>query len=60
MVVYDEAQELLQLEFRSWAVGLYVEVAAAMHPALLDLPAKTSCKQSGEPNGTHPGAVAGR
>src|SRR5262249_4791611 len=60
MVVYDEARELLQLEFCSWAVGLYFEVAAAVHQALLDLPSKTRCRQSGEPHGTHPGAVAGR
>jgi hypothetical protein len=30
---YDEARELRQLEFCSWAVGLYVEVAAAVHPS---------------------------
>ena len=32
-VVYDETRELLQLEFCNWAVGLYVEVAAAVHPS---------------------------
>jgi hypothetical protein len=31
MVVYDETRELLQLECCSWAVCLYVEVAAAVH-----------------------------
>jgi hypothetical protein len=45
MVVYHEARELLQLEFCSWAVCLYVEVAAAVHPVLLDLPSKIRCKR---------------
>jgi hypothetical protein len=39
-VVYDEAQELLQLEFCSRAIYLYFGVPAAVHQALLDAPSK--------------------
>ncbi len=39
-VAYDEAQELLQLEFCSRAIYLYFGVPAAVHQALLDAPSK--------------------
>ena len=39
-VTYDEAQELLQLEFCSRAIYLYFGVPAAVHEALLDAPSK--------------------
>jgi hypothetical protein len=39
-VGYDEAQELLQLEFCSRAVYLYFGVPAAVFEALLDAPSK--------------------
>jgi hypothetical protein len=39
-VGYDEAQELLQLEFGSRAVYLYFGVPAAVHDALLGAPSK--------------------
>lgn len=39
-VAYDEARELLQLEFCSRAVYLYIGVPAAVHEALLAAPSK--------------------
>jgi hypothetical protein len=39
-VAYDEARELLQLEFCSRAVYLYFGVPVAIHQALLDAPSK--------------------
>ncbi len=39
-VAYDEARQLLQLEFCSGATYLYVNVPAAVHQALLDAPSK--------------------
>ena len=39
-VTYDEAQELLQLEFCSRAIYFYFGVPAAVHQALLDAPSK--------------------
>ena len=39
-VGYDEAQQLLQLEFGSRAVYLYFGVSAAVYKALLDAPSK--------------------
>jgi hypothetical protein len=39
-VAADQARELLQLEFCSWAVYLYFGVPAAVHQALLDVPAQ--------------------
>jgi hypothetical protein len=39
-VAYDEAQELLQLEFCSRAIYLYLGVPTAVHQALLDAPSK--------------------
>ncbi len=39
-VAYDEALELLQLEFCSRAVYLYFGVPPAVHQALLDAPSK--------------------
>ena len=39
-VAYDEARELLQLEFCSRAVYLYFGVPAAVHQALLGAPSK--------------------
>ena len=39
-VSYNEAQELLQLEFCSRAVYLYFGVPPAVHQALLDAPSK--------------------
>jgi hypothetical protein len=40
MVGYDEAQELLQLEFGGRAVYLYFGVPAAVYEALLGAPSK--------------------
>ena len=40
MVCYDDAQELLQLEFCSRAVYPYFQVPATVHQALLDAPSK--------------------
>ena len=39
-VAYDEARELLQLEFRSRATYQYFGVPAALHQGLLDAPSK--------------------
>jgi hypothetical protein len=39
-VAYDEARQLLQLEFCSRAIYLYFGVPAAVHQALLDAPSK--------------------
>ena len=39
-VAYDEAGELLQLEFCSRSIYLYFGVPAAVHRALLDAPSK--------------------
>ena len=39
-VAYDDARELLQLEFRSRAIYQYFGVPAAMHAALLRAPSK--------------------
>lgn len=39
-VAYDEAQELLQLEFCSQAVYLYFGVPSTVHQALLAAPSK--------------------
>ena len=39
-VAYDEARELLQLEFCSRAVYLYFGVSATVHQALLAAPSK--------------------
>lgn len=39
-VAYDEARELLQLEFCARAVYEYFDVPAAVHQALLDAPSK--------------------
>ena len=39
-VSYDDAQELLQLEFCSWAVYQYVGVPAGVHQSLLDAASK--------------------
>jgi KTSC domain len=39
-VAYDEARELLQLEFCSRAVYLYFGVPATVHQALLGAPSK--------------------
>jgi hypothetical protein len=41
-VVYDEARELLRLEFRSQAIYQYVGVPALVHQALLRSPSKGS------------------
>jgi hypothetical protein len=41
-VVYDQAQELLQLEFRTRAIYQYFGVPAAVHEALLGAPSKGS------------------
>ena len=41
-VAYDEARELLQLEFCSRAVYQYLGVPAAVHRALLGAPSKGS------------------
>ena len=40
MVSYDDARELLQLEFCSRAVYPYFQVPATVHQALLDAPSK--------------------
>ena len=42
MVAYDEARELLQLEFRSRAIYQYFCVPATVHAALLRAPSKGS------------------
>lgn len=42
MVAYDEARELLRLEFRSRAIYQYFGVPAAVHAALLRAPSKGS------------------
>jgi hypothetical protein len=39
-VAYDDARELLQLEFRSRAIYQYFGVPAAVHAALLCAPSK--------------------
>jgi hypothetical protein len=39
-VAYDEARELLQLQFCNWAVYQYSGVPASVHQALLDAPSK--------------------
>jgi len=39
-ISYDEARELLQLEFCSRAVYLYIGVPPAVHQALLGAPSK--------------------
>lgn len=41
-VTYDEASELMQLEFRSRVIYQYFGVPAAVHAALLDAPSKGS------------------
>ncbi len=41
-VAYDEARELLQLNFRSQAIYLYLGVPAIVHHALLHAPSKGS------------------
>ena len=41
-VAYDEARELLQLEFRSQAIYQYLDVPAIVHHALLGAPSKGS------------------
>ena len=41
-IAYDEARELLQLEFRSRAIYQYLGVPAAVHEALLGAPSKGS------------------
>ena len=41
-VAYDDARELLQLEFRSLAIYQYFGVPAAVHAALLRAPSKGS------------------
>jgi len=40
VVTYDEARELLRLEFRSQAVYQYLDVPAIVHQALLSSPSK--------------------
>jgi len=40
VVAYDEARELLQLQFLSRAIYQYLNVPAAVHQALLDAPSK--------------------
>jgi hypothetical protein len=42
-VGYDQARELLQVEFRGRAVYHYFGVPAAVHQRLLDAPSKGSC-----------------
>jgi hypothetical protein len=42
-VVYDEAREMLRLEFRSRAIYEYFGVSASVHEALLCAPSKGSC-----------------
>jgi hypothetical protein len=39
-VAYDEARELLRLQFYNWAVYQYSGVPASVHQALLDAPSK--------------------
>jgi len=39
-VAYDEARQLLQLEFSSWAVYQYFGIPSAVHEALLAAPSK--------------------
>ena len=39
-VAYDEARQLLQLEFCSRAIYLYFDVPPAVHQALLEAPSK--------------------
>jgi len=39
-VAYDEARELLRLQFCNWAVYQYSGVPASVHQALLDAPSK--------------------
>jgi hypothetical protein len=39
-VSYDDARELLQLEFCSWAVYQYFRVPATVHQSLLDASSK--------------------
>ncbi|MCZ2146467.1 MAG: KTSC domain-containing protein [Bryobacterales bacterium] len=41
-VAYDQARELLQLEFRSRAIYQYSGVPPAVHEALLEAPSKGS------------------
>jgi hypothetical protein len=41
-VVYDEAREMLWLEFRSRAIYEYFDVPASVHEALLCAPSKGS------------------
>jgi hypothetical protein len=41
-VAYDDARELLQLEFRSRAIYQYFGVAPAVHAALMHAPSKGS------------------
>jgi hypothetical protein len=41
-VAYDDARELLQLEFRSRAIYRYFGVPAAVHAALVGAPSKGS------------------
>ena len=41
-VAYDDARELLQLEFRSLAIYQYCGIPAAVHAALLRAPSKGS------------------
>ena len=41
-VAYDDAKEMLQLEFRSRAIYQYFGVPAAVHAALLHAPSKGS------------------
>ena len=42
MIAYDDARELLQLEFRSRAIYQYFGVPATVHAALLRAPSKGS------------------
>jgi hypothetical protein len=42
-VCYDEARQLLQLEFRGGAIYQYFDVPAAVHQVLLDAPSKGRC-----------------
>jgi KTSC domain len=41
-VAYDDARELLRLEFRSRAIYQYFDVPPAVHQALLQAPSKGS------------------
>jgi hypothetical protein len=47
-VAYDDARELLQLEFRSRAIYQYFGVPAAVHAALLCAPSNGPLLQSGD------------